>query len=307
MTFSVNSSDQAKTLRNLNRFAVVESPAIKNIKRASRPTKVISVTSGKGGVGKTAVVANLGISLARLGKRVLIIDADLGLANIDVIYGLTPEYNLNNFFKGEADLNQILVEGPAGVKILPAGSGLQQVTHLNSLQKIQFIEGLEALDEDFDIALVDTEAGISENVTYFNAAANEILVIATSDPASITDAYTLMKLLSIEYKQKKFHLIVNVVKDAEEGLDVFQKLTMVANRFLNISINYLGCIPFDKKMRESLRRQKPIVELLPDGRSSSAFENLAQCLISLPAEMHLNGSLQFFWKKLLMVNQGEAI
>ncbi len=307
MTFTANSSDQAKTLRSLSRLSGGEKPSVMETKKQSKPTKVISVTSGKGGVGKTAVVANLGISLARMGKRVLLIDADLGLANIDVIYGLTPQYNLNHFFKGEVNLNQIMVEGPSGVKILPAGSGLQQVTHLNSLQKIQFIEGLESLDEDFEIVLVDTEAGISENVTYFNAAANEILVIATSDPASITDAYTLMKLLSLEYQQKKFHLAVNIVKDAEEGLDVFQKLTMVANRFLNISINYLGCIPFDKKMRESLRRQKPIVELLPEGKSSCAFETLAQSLVSLPPDLHLNGSLQFFWKKLLMVNEGEAI
>lgn len=305
MTITVNSSDQAKTLRSLNRLSGREQTSVMEIKKTSRPTQVFSVTSGKGGVGKTAVVANLGISLARMGKRVLIIDADLGLANIDVIYGLTPRFNMNNFFSGEVGLQQIMVEGPSGIKILPAGSGLQQVTHLNSLQKIQFMEGLESLDEDFEVVLVDTEAGISENVTYFSAAANEILIIATSDPASITDAYTLMKLLSMEYQQKKFHLVVNIVKDPEEGLDVFQKLTIVANRFLNISINYLGCIPFDKKMKEALRRQKPIVDLLPDGRSSAVFENLAQSLVSLPVDLHLNGSLQFFWKKLLTINEGE--
>ncbi|MBN1142148.1 MAG: MinD/ParA family protein [Deltaproteobacteria bacterium] len=302
-----NSLDQAKTLRRLSGLPGREAALARTDSAHAFPTRVISVTSGKGGVGKTAVVANIAVSMAKLGKKVLIIDADLGLANIDVVYGLTPQYNLNHFFNGHVGLNEILVEGPGGVKILPAGSGLQQVTHLNALQKVQFMEGLDGLREVYDVVLIDTEAGISENVTYFNAAAQEVLVVATSDPASITDAYTLMKLLSIQFKQKNFQLVVNIVKDAGEGLDVFQKLTLVANRFLDISINYLGCIPYDKRMRESLRRQRPIVELYPDGKVTEAFESLTQGLLNLPLDLRLKGSLQFFWKSFLAISQAEGM
>lgn len=270
-----------------------------------RPVLVVSVTSGKGGVGKTAIVANTAIAMSRMGKKVLIIDANLGLANIDVIYGLTPHYNLNHFFGGLVDLNEILVEGPGGVKILPSGSGLTQMTRLKPSQKAQFIEGLDRLDEKFDAVLIDTEAGISDNVTYFNTAAQEVLLIATSDPASITDAYTLMKVLFLQFQQRNFHLLVNVARDSDEGLEVFQKLTIAADRFFDISLNYLGYIPFDENMLESRRRQMPLIELYPDSQASASFRSLAKGLLSLPTDLCPKGSLQFFWKNFLAQNPSQ--
>lgn len=296
MTVPIEHQDQAQTLRarrGLSDDEALESPVKKPF------TRVFSVTSGKGGVGKTAIVSNLAVVLAKQGKKVLIIDADLGLANIDVSFGLAPRYNLNHFFNGEQNLRGIIVEGPPGIKILPAGSGIQRFTHLDARMKMHFLEELDTLHGEFDVVLIDTEAGISENVSYFNVAAQDILVVTTPDPTAITDAYALMKLLSIQYDQKRFMLVVNFAESSDEGLEVFQKLTMVSHRYLDISIDYLGCITADKRMPEAVRRQKTVVELYPAGRSSLAMESLAGRLDGAPLHQQAKGTLQFFWKQFL--------
>jgi len=287
-------TDQATTLRSMG--AATASPALSEKNRA---TRVYSITSGKGGVGKTAVTANIAVSLAKLGKKVLILDADLGLANIDVVFGLAPKYNLNHFFSGEQELSAILVDGPNGVKILPAGSGVQNFTRLDSQQKQKLLDSLDLMHNDFDFVLIDTEAGISENVTYFNTAAQEILVVTTPDPTAITDAYALMKLLSTQYHEKRFNLVVNMIQTEEEALDVYRKLTMVANRYLDISIEFLGSIPADRQMIDAIRKQKVIVELYPASRITSAFSQLAGTLCSEQIPCQPKGGIQFFWKKLL--------
>ncbi len=295
-------ADQAQTLRGLNspHHSASSSPEGDN-----RVTNVYSITSGKGGVGKTAVVSNLAYALAYQGKRVLILDADLGLANIDVVFGLTPAYNLNHFFSGEEELHNILIEGPLGIKILPAGSGIQNYTRLESRQKRRLLEGLDSMNTHFDYVLIDTEAGISENVTYFNTAAQEILIVTTPEPTAITDAYALMKLLSIQFHEKKFNLLVNQIRTEDDALDVFKKLTMVSNRYLDISIDYLGSIPEDRQMVESIRKQKVISELLPGSKVSKAFSQLASRICLEPAQPSPKGNIQFFWNKLLnMGNRG---
>ena len=294
-------TDQAKTLRSLN-SKPAEVTRISGDKNP--PTWVLSVTSGKGGVGKTAVTANMALCLSQIGKKVLVIDADLGLANIDVVFGLTPEYNLNHFFAGQQSLDAILAKGPNGINILPAGSGVQQFTLLDANQKMRFINELDNMHGKYDIVLIDTEAGISDNVTYFNMAAQDIMVVTTPEPTAITDAYALMKLLSIEYGEKNFKLLVNSVKDDNEALDVFRKLTLVSNRYLNISIDFMGGIPFDKRMHESIRRQKTIVELYPASRPSCAFRALAETFSIQPQDVTPKGSLQFFWKSLLAIGNG---
>jgi len=289
--------DQAGTLRNMRdqldeTAAEIQMPA----------TRVLSITSGKGGVGKTAVVSNIAVALAKQGKKVLIIDADLGLANIDVVLGISPDYNLNHFFNGERTLEEVMVEGPYGLKILPAGSGVQQYTRLDGQLKMRLIDSLDALEEHFDVVLIDTEAGISDNVTYFNVAAQDILVVTTPEPTAITDAYALMKLLSTQYHQKRFLLAVNSVRGADEGLDVFEKLTMVSGRYLDIFLDYLGCIPFDKKMHESVRQQQVMVDLYPDNKVAKSFNSLAKTLLDAPIDNQAQGTLQFFWKQFLGVN-----
>jgi len=291
--------DQAAGLRHLsNDVTALESPDTGD----SGSSRVMAVSSGKGGVGKTAVVANLALCMALQGKRVLIIDADLGLANVDVVYGLSPKYTLNQFFSQGRSLEEILTSGPRGVKTLPAGSGVQQLTRLDTSQKRRFMEELEEIQEDFDLVLIDTEAGISENVTYFNIAAQEIVIVTTPDLTSITDAYSLMKLLAINYREKEFNLLVNMAGSEKEALDVYRKLTKVSNNYLDISINYLGSIPHEKRMRESLRKQTPVVNLYPNSKTSQAFTSLTQNLIQDVPENNLKGSLQFFWRRLFSLN-----
>ncbi|WP_163339262.1 MinD/ParA family protein [Desulfopila sp. IMCC35008] len=288
-------SDQAKTLRNLNNSH--QPTTIPDYQ--DRITCVYSVTSGKGGVGKTAVTANLAYSLANLGKRVLILDADLGLANIDVVFGLTPNYNLNHFFSGEQQLDDILVEGPLGIKILPAGSGVQNFIRLDGHQKMRLLDALGAMHDTFDYVLIDTEAGISENVTYFNTAAQEILVVTTPEPTAITDAYALMKLLSTTYHEKHFNLVVNQIETEDDALDVYKKLTMVANRYLDISIDFFGSIPRDRQMIDAIRKQRVITEFLPNSKISSSFGRLANRICLEPVHSPPKGNLQFFWNRLL--------
>lgn len=293
---SRTAADQAKTLRDLNAHQPGSLP-----QKAEQPTSVYSITSGKGGVGKTAVTANLAYVLASMGKRVLILDADLGLANIDVVFGISPNFNLNHFFTGEQELQEIMVDGPMGIKILPAGSGIQNFTNLDSQQKMRLLDGLDAMQNHFDFVLIDTEAGISENVTYFNTAAQEILVITTPEPTAITDAYALMKLLSTQYHEKHFNLVVNQIVNEDDALDVYRKLTMVSNRYLDISIDYLGSIPDDRQMVDSIRKQKVISELHPASKITTAFRQLASRICSEPTQASPKGNLQFFWKKLLHI------
>lgn len=287
--------DQAGTLRSMR--DQLDSAAELNMPK----TRVLSITSGKGGVGKTAVVSNVAVTLAKQGKKVLIIDADLGLANVDVVLGLSPTYNLNHFFSGERTLEEVMVEGPYGIKVLPAGSGVQQYTRLDGQLKMRLIDSLDALEEQFDVVLIDTEAGISDNVTYFNVAAQDILIVTTPEPTAITDAYALMKLLSTQYHQKRFLLAVNSVRGADEGLDVFEKLTMVSGRYLDIFLDYLGCVPFDRKMHESVRQQQVMVDLYPDNKVAKSFVELAENLIDSPMNNQAQGTLQFFWKQFLGV------
>jgi len=301
MNKSQTSHDQAESLRAISKE--------KNGSRISPDTpgitRVFSVTSGKGGVGKTAVTANVAVTLAKNGKSVLILDADLGLANIDVVFGLAPQFNLNHFFSGQQELESILIEGPFGIKILPAGSGIQNFTRLDGHQKMRLLDGLDAMNDNFDVVLIDTEAGISENVTYFNTAAQEILVVTTPEPTSITDAYALMKLLSTQYHEKHFNLIVNQVSNEDEALDVYRKLTMVSNRYLDISIDYYGSIPVDKLMIDAIRKQRVIVDSQPSSTVAEAFSALANRIISERPPSEPKGSLQFFWKKLLQYGPGE--
>ncbi|THB72591.1 MAG: flagellar synthesis regulator FleN [Desulfobulbaceae bacterium] len=286
--------DQAETLRNLNHESQVVA-----FDDEQTVTSVYAITSGKGGVGKTAVVSNLAATLAKAGKRVLILDADLGLANIDVVFGLTPTYNMNHFFSGEQELDAIMVDGPHGIKILPAGSGIQNFIRLDANHKLRLLEGLDSMHTSFDFVLIDTEAGISENVTYFNTAAQEILLVTTPEPTAITDAYALMKLLSTQFHEKHFNLIVNMVQNENEALDVYRKITMVSNRYLDVSIDYLGSIPADRQMNESIRKQKVIVDLYPTSKIATAFSGLSGRITSDVQPSEPKGNIQFFWKKLL--------
>ncbi|MDY6880753.1 MAG: MinD/ParA family protein [Thermodesulfobacteriota bacterium] len=262
-------------------------------------TRVIAVTSGKGGVGKTNIVANLGFALSKMGKKVLMLDADLGLGNIDILLGMVPKYNLAHVLTGAKTISQIIIEGPGNMKILPASSGIQEITHLAKSQQVEILTDLDLLIDDVDVLLIDTGAGISSNVMYFNATAQEILVVATQEPTSMTDAYALMKVLSLDYEETHFKLVVNMAGNSQEARETFRQLNLVAERFLDISIEYMGHILFDKNITKAVKRQKLVTELYPESDASLCFTSLAKDLYdSAPQNVPVGGT-HFFWKHLL--------
>ncbi len=261
--------------------------------------RVIAITSGKGGVGKTNIVANMGYALCKAGKRVLIFDADLGLGNLDVLLGLTPQYNLSHVIDGQKKLSDIVVKGPGRLRILPASSGIQQLTKLTHTQKMTIYSELNLLLSDYDIVLIDTAAGISSNVLYFNASANEIMVVVTPEPTSITDAYALMKILSVKYQEKHFRLLVNLAKDEKEADEISRQLCLVANRFLDVSIDYFGNVLADENVKFGVRKQKVVSEMAPMCQASRNFHQLARKLIQLPPMIERCENRPLIWQDIV--------
>jgi flagellar biosynthesis protein FlhG len=274
----------------------------KSTKRRMSNTRVISVTSGKGGVGKTNIVANLGYAFARLGKKVLILDADLGLGNLDVLLGLAPKFNLSHVIMGEKSINDIIIEGPGKMLILPASSGIQELTQLTQDQKVKILSELDQLIGAVDILFIDTAAGISSNVMDFNVTAHEIIVVVSPEPTSITDAYALMKVLSLKYAEKCCKVIVNLAGTSQQGREIFRQLNMVTERFLDMNLDYLGSVLFDANVTQGVKQQKLVSDLYPDTPASRCFIDLAR-KISTTSPTHVpQGDSNFFWHHLIKNN-----
>jgi flagellar biosynthesis protein FlhG len=270
-----------------------------NDKDSKSRKKVMAITSGKGGVGKTNIVANLGFELGQLGKKVLILDADLGLGNLDVLLGLAPKYDFSHFITGTKTIPEIMIKGPGNMTILPASSGIQELTKLTKEQGIQILTELDSLVDSFDVLLIDTPAGISSNVMYFNTTAQEIMVVVSPEPTSITDAYALMKVLSLKYSEKHFKLLVNMAASSKEADEVFQQLKLVVDRFLDVSIEYMGHVLFDENVAKSVRRQEVVSETCPDTGASKCFASLAKKVCNSPSSRIPKGDSNFFWKHVL--------
>jgi flagellar biosynthesis protein FlhG len=289
--------DQAGTLRELMKDRI----ALRT--HTMKPVRVISVTSGKGGVGKTNVVANIATLLQKAGQKVLVLDGDFGLANLNIVLGLEVKGTLYDVFSGNKSLEEIVLTTKEGVRIIPASSGITKMTQLSTTEKTILMEQLENLHESFDTLLIDTGAGIGADVAYLNSAATEIIVIATPEPTSIADAYALIKVMSSDYKIKKFKLLVNMVDTAKEALGVYNNLLNVADRFLNVHIEYLGHILKDARMAKAVLSRKVLCEAYPDSPATKCLKSLVNQLIEqTTTNPEMSGSLQFFWKKIL----GEA-
>jgi flagellar biosynthesis protein FlhG len=295
--------DQAEGLRTM-----IETPPEKrgpsDKPQLLRWPRVISVGSGKGGVGKTNVVANLAFAFTRLGKKVLVFDADLGLANIDVLLGLTPKYTIQHLMDRQKSVFEILTKGPGGMSILPASSGVLELVDLDESQKIFLLNELDLVAETVDILLIDTAAGISSNVLYFNMAAEESIVVVTPEPTSITDAYALIKILSTKYRKEHFIILINSARNGQEAKEAFKKISMVVDRFLgSLSIDYLGFVPFDEKLPLAVKNQRPVLEIYPQALSSRSFMEMAKSLIEKPMPKRTCGQVQFFWQHLFQCQQ----
>ena len=271
------------------------------------PVRVITVASGKGGVGKTNVTVNLAIALAGQGKKVTIMDADLGLANIDVMLGLHSDKNLSNVMNGECDLEEILIDGPAGIKIIPASSGVKDMAEMSPSQHAGLVSAFSELTHDIDVLLVDTAAGISDSVVSFARAAQEVLIVVCDEPASITDAYALIKLLSREQNIFKFHVLANMVSGPQQGREVYDKLSRVSERFLDVALDYIGHVPYDEHLQKAIKRQKSVVEVFPRSRSAQAFQTLSKKVNNWPVATTSGGHLEFFVERLVSGSTAEVL
>lgn len=265
----------------------------------NQPVRVIAVTSGKGGVGKTSVSVNLSVALARRGQRVLLMDADLGLGNVDVLLGLKSSQNISHVLSGETTLDEIVLEGPQGIGILPAASGIKHMAELSAAENTGLIHAFADLQRPVDIMVVDTAAGIADSVVRFTQAANDVVVVVCDEPASITDAYAMIKVLSRDHGVQRFQVVANMVRDETEGRGLFKKLNTAAGRFLDVTLVHLGSVPFDEYLRRAIQRQKPVVEVFGGSRSSRAFVEIADQIGRWPQVRGMQGHLQFFIERLV--------
>jgi flagellar biosynthesis protein FlhG len=268
-------------------------------RRKQKPVQVIAITGGKGGVGKTNISANLGVALAMLGRRVMILDADLGLANVDVLFGLQPKLNLSDVMDGERTLDEIIVTGPAGVMVVPGASGLSSMTDLTPAHHAGIIHAFSELKTGIDTLLVDTAAGISDSVLRFAEAAHEVLIVVCDEPTSITDSYAIIKLLSTERGVDKFRIITNMTRQGGDGTGLFQKLLRVTERFLNVSLDHAGSIPFDDRVWRSVQLQTPVVTAFPNSMAAAALKKLAKRADSWDVPTAARGNIEFFFERLL--------
>lgn len=278
--------DQAESLRQL-------------MNERTSEVRVVAVTSGKGGVGKTNITSNIAVLAAAAGKRVLIIDGDLGLANVEIIFGMTPRYHLGHLLDGTATVQQVLARGPDGIRVLPGGSGVRSLVSLDSAQKMRVMSALDEIEDEFDLVLIDTGAGIGDNVLFFVGGAQEALLVVTPEPTSLTDAYAAVKVLSLEAGVEHFHVLVNPAPTEAVARDIYDKLCNVTRRFLKARLKLLGFVPRDENIHRAVLMQRPVVTAFPQSPASRALNAVADKLLSQPPPPGSVGGLKFLWHRLL--------
>lgn len=267
--------------------------------RLPKPVRVFAVASGKGGVGKTNVAVNLGVALAQQGRTTALLDADLGLANVDILLGLHPRYNLSHVINGTHTLEEILVEGPCGLKIVPAASGIQKMADLTEAQQAGLIRAFSSLHLPLDVLIVDTAAGISSTVVNFARACQEIVVVVCDEPASLADSYAFIKLLNRDYRLFRFQILCNQVQVASQGRQLYEKLCRATDRYLDVTLNYFGSVPKDEAVVKAVQMQQPVVSAFPQSPAAVALKSLARKIEQWPMADAPSGQLEFFVERMI--------
>lgn len=285
-------ADQAERLREI----------VKENMTNTNPARVITITSGKGGVGKTNFAVNLGIALSKLGQKTLLVDADLGLANVDVMLGLIPKYNLGHVLLGEKKIDDIIIKGPEGMKIIPSGSGMYKLANLSDKKLAQCLEYLNQLEKSTDFILIDTGAGLSKNVLKFVLAAGEVIIITTPEPTAITDAYGIIKVISASKRDLPIRVVINMVKNEKEAEEVMERLSAVSQRFLGLDLERLGFIPLDATVPKAVKEQQPFILGHPRSVVAQNINQIATKLVNGNIQA-TSGSISFFERLLGIFKQ----
>jgi flagellar biosynthesis protein FlhG len=273
-----------------------------------KPVQVIAVTSGKGGVGKSNITVNLAVTLAQQGQNVLVMDADLGLANIDVLLGLNPQYNLSHVINGECSLDDTIIDGPEGIHIIPASSGTRSMADLSPAENAGIIAAFSDLTQPVDTLLIDTAAGLSESVVSYVRASREVIVVVCDEPASITDAYAMIKVMNRDFDVQRFHILANQAHSIQQGRELYIKLSRVAEKYLDATLDFIGSIPYDDYLKKSVQKQKCVTQNYPRSPSAMAFRKLAQKVTNWPLPKTMDGHLEFFIERLINYSaQGEGL
>lgn len=284
-------NDQAASLRRLK--VVASQKPVRDV------TRVISFTSGKGGVGKTHSVVNVAIGLANAGRSVLVLDADLGLANVDVMAGVHVEYTLQDLFSGYRSIDEIIVSSKEGFDLIPAASGVESICNLATEQKLLLTQEIERIAPNYDYLLIDTQAGIGPDVMYFNTASSEIVCVVTPEPTSLTDAFALIKVLSRNYSERSINILANNVSGEREALELFQRLAGAIERYLQVEVRYIGHIPSDDAVRGAIKERRAVLQLYPSCPASLALSALANKIDEEFYARRVKGGMQFFFRNLL--------
>ncbi len=268
--------------------------------------KVYCITSGKGGVGKTNISVNIALALQSLGRKVLLIDADLGLANVDVVTGIYPKYNISHLLNSDSTVEDVLLKGPMGVTILPGASGLYDLANITTVELSALIDVFSKIKKDFDFILIDTGAGISKSVIGFIKASDEVIVVTTPEPSAVTDAYAIIKLIYKHFGQ--INIIVNRVDNFREADYTMEKLTRASQKFLNANIGYLGYVLEDKSVYRSNMEQIPFYVKYPNGFASKCITNISKQILygSQKQQKTTDGTIGSWFKKLLNLMRNEG-
>jgi flagellar biosynthesis protein FlhG len=263
------------------------------------PVQVIAVTGGKGGTGKTSIAVNLATAFAQAGRHTMLLDGDLGLANVDVLLGLTPRCTLEHVLSGERRLEEVLLQTSSGVRVVPASSGVAKMAALAATEQAAIVQAFSALPGPLDVLVVDTAAGIHDSVLQFCQAAQQVLMVLRDEPTSLTDCYALIKVLSRNHGVRHFRVVANMTRGAGEGESVFGRLQRVADRYLDVVLEYAGEIPEDRSVKQSVQQQRPVLEAFPNSPAARAFKRLAVVAARWPMPMGPSGRLEFFLERML--------